>query len=112
MKIEFTLLDDLGNRYQGVADLTAVPGGASKELRPLSPGTMDPTGLPARLLALREAGFFREPRTAFEAHQELQKTYVCLPNRVQMALLRLQKKRELRKAEKRGRDRAEMAYVW
>jgi hypothetical protein len=111
VKIEFTLVDDAGNRYQGVADLKAVVS-ASKDLKPLPAGTIDPEGLPARLLALRETGFFREPRTALEVHQELRKTYVCLPNRVQMALLRLQKRRELRKAEKRDRDRAEVAYVW
>jgi len=49
---------------------------------------------------------------AAEVHAKLQESYYCVLNRVQMALLRLQKKRELRRAVKRIGDHDEIAYVW
>src|SRR5260370_40644598 len=112
MRIEFTLFDDAGNRYQGTAELKGVGPSGWREVRPLPAGNIDPKGLPAQILALREGGFFREPRTASEVHAKLTETYHCLSNRVQMALLRLQRKRELRKATKRIGDEDCAAYVW
>jgi hypothetical protein len=113
VKIEFTLVDDTGNTYQGTAQLRAVgPASAAKDVRPLAAGNIDPKGLPAHILALRESGFFREPRTAAEVHAGLSETYHCLIDRVQMALLRMQRKRELRKATKRIGEQDFAAYVW
>ena len=56
--------------------------------------------------------FFREPRTPREVHDKLLETYHCLPNRVQMALLRLHRKRELRKTVKQIGDQEHTAYAW
>lgn len=112
MRIEFTLFDDAGNRYQGTAELKVVGPSGVREARPLPAGDVDPKGLPGHILALRESGFFREPRTASEVHAKLTETYHCLLNRVQMALLRLQRRRELRKATKTIGDEDCAAYVW
>ncbi|WP_372522201.1 hypothetical protein [Sulfuricaulis sp.] len=65
-----------------------------------------------RIVALRENGFFPQPRTAGEVHEKLQETYGCELNRVSMALLRLAKRRELRKAMKNINDKTYQAYVW
>jgi hypothetical protein len=112
MRIEFTLVDDAGNRYQGTAELKALEADGVTKARPLAAGNIDPKGLPAHILTLRESGFFREPRTAGEVHIKLSETYHCLLDRVQMALLRLQRRRELRKASKRVGDQDCAAYVW
>jgi hypothetical protein len=61
---------------------------------------------------LRSEGFFADPRTSTDVHEKLQQTYHCLPDRVQMALLRLQRRRELRKALKKVSDQEKVAYVW
>jgi len=112
MKIEFVLIDDDGKSYRGSAELTTAtpPIARAREVR--AARRAEPTALPDHVLALREAGFFREPRTASEVHAKLQETYHCLLNRVQMALLRLLKKRELRKAIKKTNDREQTGYVW
>jgi hypothetical protein len=113
MRIEFTFVDDAGNNYQGTAELKPVVKSIVKYVRPLPAGKTDAKGLPARILGLRENGLFHEPRTAAEVHAKLQESYYCLPSRVQMALLRLwKKKRDLRRAVKRIGDRDEIAYVW
>jgi hypothetical protein len=117
MKIEFTLVDDEGKQYYGTADLAADAHHAKSETRvgpDVGPTTKQPQpmGLPDHILALRGEGFFSEPRTPNEVHEKLQKNYRCLFDRVQMALLRLQRRRELRKAVKRDGDRDKVAYVW
>jgi hypothetical protein len=117
MKIEFTIIDGNGNRYSGSADLVAETGGAVSVQPPPSPepnGAEEESrkGLPDHILELRVKGFFREPRTPGDVHQELQSAYPCLVDRVQMALLRLQRRRELRKATKRVGDQEKAAYVW
>jgi hypothetical protein len=116
MRIEFTVVDDNGRQYFGAADLGGVaaePARAErlKETRP-KPDARPAKGLPNHILHLRENGFFREPRTPAEVHEKLQDTYNCLLDRVQMALLRLQRRRELRKAVKRTDEQEKTAYVW
>jgi len=69
-------------------------------------------GLPTYILELRDSGFFSQPKTAEETHKELQGKYHCETNRVSMALLRLAKKRELRKATKLINGQKYKAYVW
>jgi hypothetical protein len=112
MRIEFTLTDDDGKSYRGAAELeVAAEKAGGAVLQSIAPPA-DSQTLPTRILALRDAGFFREPRTASEVHAKLLETYHCLLDRVQMALLRLQRKRELRKATKRVGEREHPAYVW
>jgi hypothetical protein len=113
MKIELRLTDDRGRSFHGVAELQSAEVGSGSDLPGASvSATLDGNSLPARILALREAGFFHEPRTPAEVHAKLSETYHCLMNRVQMALLRLHRKRELRKAIKRVGPQEHAAYVW
>lgn len=69
-------------------------------------------GLPAHLLNLRDSAFFKEPRTVKETHAKIQSNYPCDLNRVAVALLRLQKRRQLRKTSKGVGDNKQVAYVW
>lgn len=113
MRVEFRLTDDDGKNYQGVAELRRVTTvrGTDESLIHTSIGP-EITGLPGHILALREGGFFREPRTPSEVHAKLLETYHCLLNRVQMALLRLHRRRELRKTTKKIDEQEQVAYVW
>jgi hypothetical protein len=112
MKIEFTLIDDSGNNYQGFAELKAPSLGATGASRAPAVAQSEQQGLPVRILILRDSGFFREPRTPSEVHAKLLETYSCLLNRVQMAVLRLHRRRELRKTIKKVGDHENTAYVW
>lgn len=112
MRIEFRLIDDLGKSYEGAVELqpaearrTALRSDPKKHLE-------ESRSLPEQILALRETGFFREPRTPQEVHEKLQETYHCLMDRVQMALLRLSRKHELRKTVKTVGKQEESAYAW
>jgi hypothetical protein len=68
---------------------------------------------PDHIVSLREAGFFKEPKTAVEVHAKLQSSYHCDVNRVAVALLRVHKnKRALRKTSKIVGKRKQVAYVW
>jgi hypothetical protein len=68
--------------------------------------------LPARLLKMRDQGFFKKPQTSGEVHEKLQLQYSCEPDRVAMALLRLHKRRQLRKTSKSTGKKKQDAYVW
>jgi hypothetical protein len=111
MKIEFTLTDDNGKNYHGIAELSAIALRRSVDQGPVH-SAPEVRGLPEHILALREADFFHEPRTPVEVHAKLVETYHCLLNRVQMALLRLQRRRELRKTVKKIGDQEHAAFVW
>ena len=69
------------------------------------------TALPDHILRLRDTGFFDSAKTSSEVHARLQTKYPCEPDRVAMALLRLQRRRELRKASKVTEGRKQVAYV-
>lgn len=69
-------------------------------------------GLPAHILALRGKGYFKEPKTAAEVHRKLTTNYRCEPDRVAMALLRLQRRKQLRKSSKKVGKKKQVAYVW
>jgi hypothetical protein len=69
-------------------------------------------GLPDHILSLRDSGFLSLPKTSGEVHERLQSKYPCEANRVAMALLRLQRRRELRKASKVVDGKKQAAYVW
>lgn len=68
--------------------------------------------LPARIVELRDSGFFSQPKTARDVHTKLATTYPCEVNRVAMALPRLKKAKKLRKASKMVEDKKQDAYVW
>ncbi len=70
------------------------------------------TTLPMRILDLREEGFFAVPRTAREVQERLSTSYPCELDRVAMALLRLIRRKELRKASKSVDGKKQVAYVW
>jgi hypothetical protein len=119
MRIEFTIIDDQGKKYSGAADLgdasvdpsSTAPTGTHRDDRS-KPRNSGANALPDHILHLRNEGFFREPRTFSEVHEKLRATYTCLPDRVRIALLRLQRRRELRKAVKTVGDEERTAYVW
>jgi hypothetical protein len=111
MRIDFALTDDAGNKYEGTAELglpceNAAPGRADGQ------ATTDPKGLPDHILGLRNRGFFKEPRIPAEVYDQLQPTYRCEFERVKVALLRLQRRRELRKASRGVAGQERVAYVW
>lgn len=67
--------------------------------------------LPDLILGLRANGFFKQPKTAKEVHAELESNYPCEPDRVNVALLRLLKRKQLRKVNKLVGDKKTIAYV-
>lgn len=67
--------------------------------------------LPTLILQLREKGFFKQPKIPQEVHKKLQPIYPCDLNRVEVALLRLYKKRQLRKTSKIVGRKKVIAYV-
>jgi hypothetical protein len=64
------------------------------------------------ILELRISGFFAQAKTARETHKKLQDTYYCELNRVEVALTRLAKKKQLRKSSKNIAGKKCKAYVW
>lgn len=86
-----------------------------KSSKPKSPATLAQntrSTLPEHILKLRAEGFFAQPRTAQETHAKLAPIYACDVKRVMVALLRLKKGRELRKASKTLDGKRQAAYVW
>jgi hypothetical protein len=115
MKIEFKITDDSGRSYHGAADLLAVTTDVRATIAPdhrETLKTVEKLSLPDRLIQLREVGFFQQPRTAAEAHSKLLENYHCVLDRVQMALLRLLRRRQLRKTTRTINDQEQIAYVW
>ena len=72
----------------------------------------DKRKLTGHIIELRTKGFFAQPRTAAETHNKLKGTYHCEPDRVAMALLRLAKRKQLRRASKTIEKKKYQAYVW
>jgi len=70
------------------------------------------TSLPNLILKLRDDRFFSQPKSVSEVHKKLQPIYPCDFNRVEVALLRLYKKRQLRKTSKMVGSKKIIAYVW
>ncbi len=64
------------------------------------------------IIELRDDGFFSQPKTAEETHTKFSGKYHCELDRVAMALLRLAKRKELRKASKTANNKKYKAYVW
>jgi len=63
------------------------------------------------LIELLGKGFFTQPKTVDETHAKLTRTYPCELNRVAVALVRLSKRKQLRKASKIINDKKYKAYV-
>lgn len=72
----------------------------------------DKRKLSDHIIELRTKGFFSGPRSAGEVHKRLKGTYHCEPDRVTMALLRLAKRKQLRRASKTIGKKKYQAYVW
>ena len=64
------------------------------------------------IVALREEGFFSQPKTAESVYDRLQQEYHCERNRVDVALFRLAEKKELRKSSTVVDSKRLKAYVW
>lgn len=71
-----------------------------------------PLTLAQHILALRNTSFFSQPRSAVEVHKKINNTYSCVLNRVEVALVRMATKKQLRKATKVLEDKSYKAYVW
>ncbi len=97
---------------ESLGELSQTAGGPGKKLSAKSKDPPSPKSLPAWILRLRDQGIFKQPKTAKEAHAKLQLHYPCDLNRVEVALLRLQKRKQLRKASKGTGDKKQVAYVW
>ena len=69
-------------------------------------------GLPAHILNLRDQNFFRKSKTAGDVRERLRSKYPCEYDRVAMALLRLQRRKQLRKSSKVVDKKMQVAYVW
>jgi len=80
--------------------------------KPRRVATSERISLPDRIIDLRDKSFFSQPKTAEDVHKKLQDTYHCELNRVSMALLRLAKRKQLRRATKKVQGRLHQAYAW
>jgi hypothetical protein len=98
------ILDDHEKRIAYLESLVAKPRKASvpKNKRRLT----------EHMIEFRKKGFFAQPKTAEETHAKLQQSYHCDPNRVAVALFRLSKRRQLRRATKVVNKKEYQAYVW
>lgn len=86
---------------------------ASPKVRSVkNPSSAADNGLPTHILKLRDQGFFQTPKTIKEVHGKLGSSYHCEADRVAMALLRLQRRKELRKGSKIIGKRKQVAYIW
>lgn len=108
-------LIDVLQQIKALAD-AALQGRATSRKRPTV--AAKPTNsegantLTDHILRLRDAGFFKQAKTAKDVHSKLQAEYFCELNRVMMALLRLQRRKLLRKATKIEGKKKQTAYVW
>jgi hypothetical protein len=93
-------------------ELGSSPRDSHKKPPRVNGNTARPKNLPDWILRLRGEGFFEQPKTAKEVHEKLQSRYPCALNRVEVALLRLQKRKELRKTSKGTGKAEQVAYVW
>lgn len=90
----------------------AVFSGEKKNLKKSKVATGFRMTLSKHILALREKDFFKQPKISSEVHAKLEASYPCALNRVEVALVRLHKKRMLRKTSKPINKRRLSAYVW
>lgn len=72
----------------------------------------DSQSLGDHIVNLRGKKYFSQPKTAREVHTKLQSIYPCDLNRVEVALVRLSQKKQLRKTSKILNGKKILAYVW
>jgi len=64
------------------------------------------------ILELRGEGFFKDMKIPSDVHEKLKSSYPCEKNRVDVALIRLANKKDLRRATKIIDGQSYKAYVW
>lgn len=100
-------IDELERRIHKL-ELALIPGAnKSKKI-----STDKPLTLAQHINVLRDSAYFTQPRTANEVHKKLSSNYNCILNRVEVALVRLATKKQLRKASKIIEDKSYKSYVW
>lgn len=77
-----------------------------------APRNAPKNSLPGLILAHRDHGFFAKPKTAAQVHDQIKSTYHCDLNRVAVALIRLQKRKQLRKTSRLVNGKVQNAYAW
>jgi hypothetical protein len=92
-----------------LAGKTSTPG---VKLSKLLRSSVRRESLPDHILELREGKFFAQPKTFNEVHSKLEATYPCDTDRVKVACMRLQRRKELRKTTKLVGSKSKVAYVW
>lgn len=102
------------HRIKAIVDsVLATPGSGSKtKSLKATVASARPTTLPGHILALRDEGFFGQPKTPKEVHAGLSPRYACELGRVEVALGRAASRKELRKTSKQVNKRKQLAYVW
>ena len=65
-----------------------------------------------RIIVLRDEKFFSTPQAGMETHERMLESYHCELNRVEVALVRLADKKQLRKTSKVIDGKKYKAYVW
>ncbi|TET84175.1 MAG: hypothetical protein E3J36_02100 [Candidatus Nealsonbacteria bacterium] len=68
--------------------------------------------LPGLILKLRDQGFFKQPKTVKEVHKKILPMYHCNHDRVDTALRRLKKRKQLRISSKIIGEKKVLTYVW
>ncbi len=99
-----------------VAECLKAPGSApDKPASPRQAKSVDRARkktLSDHILELRDKAVFSEPQTAREVHEKLQASYPCMLNRVEVELLRVVARKQLRKASKIVNGKEQAAYAW
>jgi hypothetical protein len=111
MKVKIEVKDDNGRTYSGELELEQI-GQRERRKHVEKTNTKNSSSLPQRIIRLREKGYFASPRVFTEVHTEIQKEYPCDPDRVRVALIRLQRNKQLRKTSKNYGGKDLTAYAW
>ena len=90
----------------------AVFNGEKKNSKKSKVATGSRMTLSKHILVLREKDFFKQPKISSEVHTNLEASYPCALNRVEVALVRLHKRRMLRKTSRLVNKKRFTAYVW
>jgi len=111
MKVKIEVTDENGRTYAGELELEQI-GQRGRRKHVEETNTKNSSSLPQRIIRLREKGYFASPRVYNEVHTEIQKEYPCDPDRVRVALIRLQRNKQLRKTSKNYGGKDLTAYAW
>lgn len=92
--------------------VTSLEAKASEMKKSLHVDIENPKTLPDHIAMLREKKFFSKPQTSKETYKKLLESYQCELNRVEVSLLKMADKRQLRKTSKVIDGKKYKAYVW